>query len=60
MINKKGGSQIENLTIDHKSFERRGQMKFDWSVLYTIGKIFSRAIRYYPKNFKKLLDLKNI
>jgi hypothetical protein len=24
-----------------------GQMRFDWSVLYTIGKIFSKAIRYY-------------
>jgi hypothetical protein len=27
---------------------RRGQMRFDWNVLYTVGKIFSRAKRYCP------------
>jgi hypothetical protein len=52
---KKGRSQIENLIPDHKSFESRGQMRSDWSVLYTIGKIFSRAIRYQPCNLKKIL-----
>jgi hypothetical protein len=45
---KKGGSQIGNLTPDHKLFENRGQMKSNRSVLYTIEKIFSRAIRYCP------------
>jgi hypothetical protein len=53
MIKRKGGSQIENLTFDHKSLENRGQMRFDWSMLYTIGKIFSRAIRHYPHTIRK-------
>jgi hypothetical protein len=56
ILKKKGGSQIGNLTLDHISLERRGQMRSNWSVLHTIGKIFSRAIRYsltIPK--KKLI-----
>jgi hypothetical protein len=53
MIKRRGRSQIENLTFDHKSFERRGQMRSDWSVLYTVGKIFSMDIGYCPCNFKK-------
>jgi hypothetical protein len=52
MIKRKGGSQIGNLTPDYKSLESKGQMKFDWSVLYTIGKIFSRAIRNFPHTFE--------
>jgi hypothetical protein len=47
MIKRKGRRQIENLTPDYKSLESRGQMKFDCNVLYTIGKIFSRVIRYF-------------
>ncbi len=43
---KKGGSQIENLTPKHKSLEWKNQMRSNWSVLYTVEKIFSRAIRY--------------
>jgi hypothetical protein len=43
MIERRGGSQIENLTPDHKSLESKGQMRSDWGVLYTVGKIFSRA-----------------
>jgi hypothetical protein len=52
-IKKKGQSQIGNLTLHHISLERRGQMKSNWSVLHTIGKIFSRAIRYSLKIPKK-------
>ncbi len=52
MIKRGGGSQIGNLTPDHKSLESRGQMRFDWSMLYTVGKIFSSAIRYYPHTLK--------
>jgi hypothetical protein len=37
MIKRKGKSQIGNLTPDNESLESRG-------VLYTVGKIFSRAI----------------
>jgi hypothetical protein len=53
MIKRRGGSQIEKLTPDHKPLESRGQMNFDWGVLYTIGKIFLRDLRYYPHIFKK-------
>jgi hypothetical protein len=48
MIKRKGVNQFGNLTLDHKSFESRGQMRSNWSVLYNVGKIFSRAIRYCP------------
>jgi hypothetical protein len=47
MIKRRGGSQIENLIPNHKSLENKGQMRFDWSMLYIVGKIFSRAIKYY-------------
>jgi len=40
--------QIEILIPDHKSLENKGQMSFDWGVIYTFKKIFLRAIRYYP------------
>jgi hypothetical protein len=53
MIKRRGRSQIRNLTLDHKSLETKGQMRSDWSMLYTIGKIFSRAIRHFPHIFKK-------
>jgi hypothetical protein len=46
MIKRRGKNQVENITLDHKSFERRGQMRSDWSLVYTIENIFSRAIRY--------------
>jgi hypothetical protein len=55
MIKRKGRSQIGNLTPNHKSLESRGQMRSDWSVLYTIGKIFSSAIRHCPRIFKEKL-----
>jgi hypothetical protein len=29
MIKRKGKRQIENLTLDHKSLKRKGQMKFN-------------------------------
>jgi hypothetical protein len=52
MIRRRGKSQIENLTPHHKSFKRKGQMRFDWSLLYTVGKILSRATRYYVRTLK--------
>jgi hypothetical protein len=55
MIKRRGGNQIENLTSDHKSFKGNGQLTFDWGVLYTIGKIFLKAIRYYLRIFLKNL-----
>jgi hypothetical protein len=38
---KKSRSQIGNLTPNQKSLESRGQMKSDWGMLYTVGKILS-------------------
>jgi hypothetical protein len=55
MIKRRGGNQIENLTSDHKSVKGNGQLTFDWGVLYTIGKIFLKAIRYYLRIFFKNL-----
>jgi hypothetical protein len=53
VIKKKGESQIGNLTPDHKSLESRGEMKSGWKVLYIVGKIFSRDIKYWFCIFKK-------
>jgi hypothetical protein len=52
MIKRRGANQIGNLIIDHKSFESKGEMRFDWSLLYYVGKIFSRAIKYCPCTFE--------
>jgi hypothetical protein len=60
MIKRRGGSQIGNLTPDHKSFESRGQMRSDWGVFYTIEKMFLKAIRYCPCILEKKFDLKKI
>jgi hypothetical protein len=59
MIKRRDESQIGNLTLDKKSFENRGQMRSVWNVLYTVGKIFSRNVKYYFHILKKL-DLKKI
>jgi hypothetical protein len=34
---------------------QQGQMKSNWSMLYTIGKIFAKVIRYFSLNFKTYL-----
>jgi hypothetical protein len=52
MIKRRGGSQIENLTPDHKSLENRGQMMFNWGVLYIVGKIFLKDTKYFAFIFK--------
>jgi hypothetical protein len=39
---------IGNLIPDHKSLERKGQMKSDWGLLYTVENIFMRTIRCCP------------
>jgi hypothetical protein len=53
MIKGRGGSQIGNLIPNHKSIESKHQVNSDWSVLYTVENIFSRAIKYCPYTFKK-------
>jgi hypothetical protein len=57
MIKRRGESQIGNLIPNHKPLERRGQMSSSWNLLYTIGKIFSRAIRYCLHTLKIKLIL---
>jgi hypothetical protein len=46
MIKRRGKSQIGNLTPNHKALESRGHMRFDSTIIFTLGKIFSRAIKY--------------
>jgi len=42
---KKGWeTKFENLTANRKSFESKGQIRFDWGVLYIVENIFMRAI----------------
>jgi hypothetical protein len=53
MIKRRGKSQIGNLIPEYKTLEIKGQMRSDWSVLYIIENIFSRAIKYFPCIFKK-------
>jgi hypothetical protein len=53
-------NQIENLTPNHKPLKIRGQMSFDWGVLYTIEKNFLKAIKYYRCIFQNILDLRKI
>jgi hypothetical protein len=45
MKKRKGESQIGNSTPNHKPLERRGQMSFDWAMIYVVEKIFLRDIR---------------
>jgi hypothetical protein len=53
MIKRRGGNQIENLTMDYKNLESKGQMKSNSSMLYIVGNIFSRDIRYCPHTLEK-------
>jgi hypothetical protein len=46
-------SWIGNLTLDHKSPLKRGQMIFDWDMLHIVGKIFFKAIKYCSQMIKK-------
>jgi hypothetical protein len=53
MIKRKGRSQIDNLTFDHKSLEINGQMKSDWGMLYTSEKDIFKAYKILPLYFQK-------
>jgi len=44
---KRWESKIGNLTPNHKSFESRGHIRFDWGMLYTVGKIFLKVIIFW-------------
>jgi len=55
---QKKGWESNSQFDSRKSLESRGQMKSDQGVLYTIGNIFLRAIRYHPHIFKKKIDLR--
>jgi hypothetical protein len=65
MVKRRVGSQIDksqihNLTLDHKSLESKGQMKLDWSMLYIVGNIFSRVIRFFLTLSKQILFEKDM
>jgi hypothetical protein len=49
---KKGKNQIGNLTPNHKPLESKGQMSFAWGMLYIVGKIFLKVIKYCLRFFK--------
>jgi hypothetical protein len=57
---KKGRSQIGNLTPDQKPLERRGQMSFDWGVLYIIGKDPFEGYNIFSLNSHNKLELRKI
>jgi hypothetical protein len=64
MIKRRGGNQIQNLIPYHKPLESKGQMSFNWGVLYTFGKIFLNDIRYFLAfskqiGFKKYMSVQN-
>jgi hypothetical protein len=52
MIKRRAMNQIGNLILDHKPLESKGQMSSDWGVLYNVGKIFLRIIKYCICIFK--------
>ncbi len=54
-----GRSQIGDLTPDYKSLQSKGQIRYDWRVLYTIGKTFPRPIRYFPRTLN-MHELKQV
>jgi hypothetical protein len=60
MIKRRVGSQIGNLTLDHKSHESKHQMRFDWGVLYTIGENLLEGYKILPSNSQNRLDLRKI
>ncbi len=35
--------------FDHKPLESKGQMNSNWGMLYIVGKIFLRAMKYCPQ-----------
>jgi len=53
MIKRRGGNQIGNLTFDYKTLENKGQMKSNSSMIYTVGNIFSKNIRYCLHTLEK-------
>jgi hypothetical protein len=59
MIKRRGRNQIENLTPDHKSLQRRGQMKFDWSMLCNVGNIYIALILWKGIWFKKDISVQS-
>jgi hypothetical protein len=60
MIKRRGGSQIGNLTLEHKSLKSKRQMRFDWDVRYTIKENLLEGDKILPSNSQNKLDLKKI
>jgi hypothetical protein len=58
MIKGRGMNQIGNLTPNHKSLKRRGQMRSNWSMLYNVGNIFFKGYKILSSYFQNKFDLK--
>ncbi len=50
---------IANLTPNYKPLENKGQMGFDWGMLYIVGKIFE-SYEIVPLNFQNKFVLRKI
>jgi hypothetical protein len=59
MIKRRGMNQIGNLTPNHKPLKIKGQMSFDWGMLYTIAKIFL-SYKIFSLYFQNRFDLRKI
>jgi hypothetical protein len=58
MIKRRGGSQIGNLTFNHKSLESKCQIRFDWGMLYTTGENLLEGYKILPSNSQNRFDLR--
>jgi hypothetical protein len=59
MIKRRGKNPIKNLSLDHKSFESKDQIKFDGGAI-NHWKDLIRGYKILPLHFQNKLDLKKI
>jgi hypothetical protein len=60
MIKGRGMNQIGDLTPNHKSLKRRGQVRSNWSMLYSVGNIFFKGYKVLFSYFQKKIGLRKI
>jgi len=53
-------NQIGDLTPNHKSLKRRGQVRSNWSMLYSVGNIFFKGYKVLFSYFQKKIGLRKI
>jgi hypothetical protein len=59
MIKRKGKNLIRNLSLNHKSFESKDQMRFDGGAI-NCWKDLVEGYKILPLHFQNKLDLKKI